>query len=248
VSKKLLEDAKRVSALYMELKDGKRRTISSLAKELDVPASWVRGCLAITSTPLHKGGVRQKIRTIDDLKAACDVRDGPPQVLNMGAEGPCWLWRGSCDDFGYGTLSFGGKSIRVHQLALKLTGVKVPPRTPVVHTCASAHCCNPDHLTHGHKDSCDIAEINRVHGQALDRSRGNPERIKRRRKTGPVLNVDDVPDLQPGLAVAIETVSEQTAPPAPAPAVPALPEPGLEPVGEDIPVIAPIIKAKPAAG
>lgn len=57
----------------------------------------------------------------------------------------CWVWTGSKTS-GYGYVSFGDKSWRVHRLAMHLFGKPMPPGLVCDHLCRNRACCNPDHI------------------------------------------------------------------------------------------------------
>jgi hypothetical protein len=61
----------------------------------------------------------------------------------------CWLWMGSLDRKGYGTIGSGGrrgKHLPAHRVSLALTGVDVPSALNVCHKCDVPACVNPGHL------------------------------------------------------------------------------------------------------
>jgi HNH endonuclease len=65
-----------------------------------------------------------------------------------GPNGDCWLWMaGHRAD--YGAFSLGGRMIRAHRLAFRLSGGKLKPGLVVMHTCDVTRCCNPAHLRLG---------------------------------------------------------------------------------------------------
>jgi hypothetical protein len=58
----------------------------------------------------------------------------------------CWLWQGSIGGWGYGHISYRGKSISVHVLMYRITKGAIHKGMRVCHTCDVRHCCNPEHL------------------------------------------------------------------------------------------------------
>lgn len=65
--------------------------------------------------------------------------------------GPCWIWKLSRCDKGYGrlTIRINGKpfGFRVHSVAYELfTGEEVPKSMTLDHLCFRKNCCNPRHL------------------------------------------------------------------------------------------------------
>lgn len=57
----------------------------------------------------------------------------------------CWIWMGSRTG-GYGTLSWQGRAMRAHRVALELAGVAVPDGWIPDHLCCVPSCVNPAHL------------------------------------------------------------------------------------------------------
>lgn len=60
--------------------------------------------------------------------------------------GPCWLWTGYCQEFGYGALRWIGKSRLAHPVAYELSTGSIPEGLFVLHHCDNPPCCNPNHL------------------------------------------------------------------------------------------------------
>jgi hypothetical protein len=62
----------------------------------------------------------------------------------------CWLWQGALDGGGYGVMSVGGKTARVHRLAARLwLDLPLASRLVVNHLCDTRRCLNPAHLAPG---------------------------------------------------------------------------------------------------
>ncbi len=61
----------------------------------------------------------------------------------------CWLWVGSKNKWGYGSISNGHKSLKAHRVALELLGEKIPRGMCVLHRCDTRACVNPNHLSIG---------------------------------------------------------------------------------------------------
>jgi len=57
----------------------------------------------------------------------------------------CWLWMGSCNHKGYGTIGANGKQT-THRVAWELTYGPIPAGMLVCHHCDNPPCCRPDHL------------------------------------------------------------------------------------------------------
>ena len=65
--------------------------------------------------------------------------------------GECWLWTGKAHlSFGYGHLSFHGRTTSSHRVAWELTYGPIPDGMTVMHSvCDNPPCCRPDHLKLG---------------------------------------------------------------------------------------------------
>ena len=58
----------------------------------------------------------------------------------------CWLWTGGLDKDGYGKLSVGKVSLRVHRFMFERAVGPIPNGLGVLHRCDVRNCCNPAHL------------------------------------------------------------------------------------------------------
>lgn len=92
------------------------------------------------------------IRSLEDLRSRTTSLD------------ECWIWCGGLTEKGYGFFRVGKRKLRVHRLALELTGVRVASEDLVLHSCDRPACCNPAHLRVGtHQDNVrDAMDRNRV--------------------------------------------------------------------------------------
>ena len=57
----------------------------------------------------------------------------------------CWLWIGSADEDGYGSI-YDGRGKRAHRVAWELFRGDIPHGMQVCHKCDTPACVNPDHL------------------------------------------------------------------------------------------------------
>ncbi len=61
--------------------------------------------------------------------------------------GPCWVWMGRADRYGYGKVSVFGKYQKAHRVFYEaMRGVDLRPSQVLDHECRQRLCCNPNHL------------------------------------------------------------------------------------------------------
>lgn len=79
-------------------------------------------------------------------------KNGPTIVPRLG---PCWIWRGSKTDLGYGRFNIKRKNIWIKVLASRycyeLSVGPIPEDKELDHLCRNTSCCNPSHsepITH----------------------------------------------------------------------------------------------------
>lgn len=68
----------------------------------------------------------------------------------------CWLWAGSVNGAGYGTIGLGRGNMKfVHRLTYVDAHGPIPPGTELDHKCSIPQCVNPDHLEAvTHRENC----------------------------------------------------------------------------------------------
>lgn len=81
-----------------------------------------------------------------------DIRFGDSRLPNrfwdrtsISSSG-CWLWTGSKNDWGYGTLRFDGGVRYAHRLAREVLVGPIPDGLFILHRCDTPACVNPAHL------------------------------------------------------------------------------------------------------
>jgi len=58
----------------------------------------------------------------------------------------CWLWTGTINEWGYGTVGYHRRIVGAHRLAWELKHGSIPKGLFVCHKCDVPACCNPSHL------------------------------------------------------------------------------------------------------
>jgi uracil-DNA glycosylase family 4 len=67
-------------------------------------------------------------------------------LANIDQSGDCWLWSGTLDKDGYGTISVRGRNVRAHRFAYELFVRPIPVALTIDHLCMVRNCVNPAHL------------------------------------------------------------------------------------------------------
>jgi len=93
-------------------------------------------------------GAPESMRIIgDDVARFWSYVDQSGPVPTYPADlGPCWLWTGYRDKFGYGYMGIASKPIGVHRVAWEILVGPIPDGLTIDHLCRNTSCVNPEHL------------------------------------------------------------------------------------------------------
>lgn len=83
----------------------------------------------------------------------------------------CWIWMGSKDGGGYGTISTvrNGSPAKAHRLSWEMRNGPIHDGLEICHKCDTPACVNPDHLFLGtHQENMrDMAAKGRIHKKSI---------------------------------------------------------------------------------
>lgn len=120
-----------------------------------------RACAQKFNGPPWKPGAGPKARAAE-LAATATTRFWE-RIVKAGPD-KCWEWTGDRDKFGYGHVSWVGKPMLAHRVALSLTDGQWANSLSVCHSCDNPSCCNPAHLWRGTQrdNSLDMVRKGRI--------------------------------------------------------------------------------------
>jgi hypothetical protein len=81
----------------------------------------------------------------------------PPHRPDLG---PCWIWLGAKNQYGYGRINQNGRLVVVHRMLYEQTVRKVSRSLTLDHLCRVRSCINPSHLEPV------TAKVNSLRGEA----------------------------------------------------------------------------------
>jgi hypothetical protein len=90
-----------------------------------------------------------RVRTPESLFWAKVDKFGPDGFHSQTGEnlGPCWLWQGAPDSYGYGQMRIDGRLVKAHRFAYELLVGPIPEGLEPDHLCRVHHCVHaPEHL------------------------------------------------------------------------------------------------------
>jgi hypothetical protein len=104
------------------------------------------------------------------------------EVKDCGFDSPCWVWRGSLVQNGYGGLRVGEKRVPAHRHFYETMVGPIPEGLHIDHLCRVPACVNPDHLE---------PVTSQINTQRGDKAHLTPAQVREIRKS---------PDSRRGLA------------------------------------------------
>ncbi len=125
------------------------------------------------------GLIKQALETSEDL-----IRNRFWSKVNKTDD--CWNWTGAKDSGGYGVCTVNGKNHNTHRLSWEWANrKKVPQGQVLLHSCDTASCVNPSHLTPGSQKNNVEDRVNKdrsAKGKRNGRARLTDKDIKKIKK------------------------------------------------------------------
>lgn len=103
-------------------------------------------------------GFGQRMSNLGPVQANADqfverfwgkVNEDGPTPGHIPAIGPCWVWTGCKNYFGYGWVHIrrpGFNMVKAHRVAWQISFGDIPTNMLVLHKCDNPTCVNPEHL------------------------------------------------------------------------------------------------------
>lgn len=66
--------------------------------------------------------------------------------VKLSSDCECWMWKGHCDDKGYGQFRYKHRAYWAHRISFAIFRRPLIPSLTVEHKCRNPSCVNPWHL------------------------------------------------------------------------------------------------------